>query len=108
MELIILSGLGLALYIVPSVVAGSRRHHQTLAIVAVNVLLGWTFLGWAVALIWALTKVDTSGRPEHVPGKPSPFQIKGLTAGGRLLITAGALGLLAAIYALLFYLGILT
>jgi hypothetical protein len=41
-------------YIVPSIVASVRSHHNLGAIIAVNVLLGWTFIGWVVALVWAL------------------------------------------------------
>jgi hypothetical protein len=26
------------------------------AIIALNLLLGWTFLGWVIALVWALKK----------------------------------------------------
>jgi hypothetical protein len=45
--------LGLAvLYFVPSIVAIGKKHVG--AIVALNILLGWTFLGWVVALVWAL------------------------------------------------------
>jgi hypothetical protein len=43
-------------YLIPSMVAAWRRHHNALAIVALNLLLGWTFIGWAVALVWALTE----------------------------------------------------
>jgi len=44
-------------YFLPAVVAYSRRHHNRLAILALNFLLGWTFLGWVVALVWSLTAV---------------------------------------------------
>lgn len=44
-------------YFLPALVAAWRLHHQTKAIVALNLLLGWTFIGWAAALIWALTVV---------------------------------------------------
>ena len=42
-------------YFVPAVVALMRSHNNTLAITALNLLLGWTFLGWVVALVWSLT-----------------------------------------------------
>jgi hypothetical protein len=42
-------------YIIPSFVAWERRHRNRNAIIALNILLGWTFVGWAVALVWALT-----------------------------------------------------
>jgi hypothetical protein len=47
----------IGLYMLPTVVAWQRSHHQTMAIGAVNLLLGWTLLGWIVALVWALTAV---------------------------------------------------
>jgi len=42
-------------YFLPSVIAGSKEHHQGAAIFALNLFLGWTFLGWVVALVWSLT-----------------------------------------------------
>lgn len=53
--LIVLIVLGVALYFTPSFVAGAREHPNTTAILALNLLLGWTFLGWVGALVWALT-----------------------------------------------------
>ncbi|AXF01533.1 superinfection immunity protein [Paraburkholderia hospita] len=44
----------LVLHFVPSVVAALRDHHHLAAIVALNILLGWTFLGWTIALVWSL------------------------------------------------------
>ena len=46
----------LILYLLPTYVAHCRTHYQFPAICALNILLGWTFIGWAVALVWALTK----------------------------------------------------
>ena len=45
---------GLAIYFIPAYVANKRDHRNATAIFALNLLLGWTFLGWAVALVWAL------------------------------------------------------
>ena len=47
----------LAIYFVPTLVAIKREHHNLAAIIALNVLLGWTILGWVAALVWALTVV---------------------------------------------------
>ncbi len=49
------------LYFVPTVIAGARHHHQTGAILVLNLLLGWTLLGWIAALVWAFTA--TPGKP---------------------------------------------
>ena len=54
MELIVLI-LILGLYFVPTFVAGSRTHPNTNAIMALNILLGWTLLGWVAALVWSIT-----------------------------------------------------
>lgn len=52
----------LILYLVPTGIAYSRKHHNRAAVAATNVLLGWTFLGWIVAFIWALTAVKGGGK----------------------------------------------
>jgi type II secretory pathway pseudopilin PulG len=49
------------LYIVPMVVADRRNHRNTLAISMLNLFLGWTVLGWILALVWACT--DNVNRP---------------------------------------------
>jgi hypothetical protein len=36
-------------------VARRRRHRNENAVVILNILLGWTFLGWVLALVWACT-----------------------------------------------------
>jgi hypothetical protein len=48
-------------YMAPTVVAGVRRHNNASAIGALNILLGWTFLGWIAAMIWAMTSNVESG-----------------------------------------------
>ena len=50
----------LVAYFLPAVIAVWRSHHNRIAIAAVNVLLGWTFLGWVVALVWSLTATRSS------------------------------------------------
>jgi hypothetical protein len=52
MAVTILLGLG---YLLPSFVAIARGHQSWWAIVAFNLLLSWTVLGWVFALIWSLT-----------------------------------------------------
>lgn len=55
-----------ALYLAPSFVAYKRRHHSMTGIFFMNFLLGWTFVGWAGALVWAFTKVEPpSEAPEE-------------------------------------------
>ena len=45
-------------YFVPSIIAFNRQHHNWAAILALNLLLGWTGLGWVAALVWSLTAVQ--------------------------------------------------
>lgn len=42
-------------YFLPTTVAFIRGHHSKIAIAALNILLGWTFIGWVVAFVWSLT-----------------------------------------------------
>lgn len=49
--------LMLAVYLLPALVALGRGHHQAWAITALDVLLGWTLLGWVAALVWSLTSI---------------------------------------------------
>ena len=51
---VLLLTAGSAIYLSPLVIAGMRKHRNLVAIGALNVLAGWTFVGWVVALIWAL------------------------------------------------------
>ena len=42
-------------YFLPSIIASSRGHHNSTALFFANLFFGWTFIGWVVCLIWALT-----------------------------------------------------
>lgn len=42
------------LYFFPSTVAMWRGNKDTTSILVLNALLGWTGLGWAIALVWAV------------------------------------------------------
>ena len=46
----------LALYFLPTIVALLRHHRNALAIFVLNFFLGWSFIGWVVALVWSATK----------------------------------------------------
>jgi hypothetical protein len=43
-----------ALYFLPAIVAAARRTHNSTAILLLNVFLGWTLIGWVVALLIAI------------------------------------------------------
>ena len=48
--------IALAIYFIPFIIALFKRKSNTIAIFFLNLLAGWTFVGWLVAFIWSLTK----------------------------------------------------
>jgi len=50
---LILIGISLAIYFIPTIVAYNRKHKHLMAIFFTNLFLGWTFLGWVAALVWS-------------------------------------------------------
>jgi Superinfection immunity protein len=52
-----------AIYFIPWLTALGRSHHQAPAIGMVNLLFGWTLLGWCVALCMACTAVRPTTTP---------------------------------------------
>ncbi len=44
-------------YLMPYLIADLREHHNKGAIFVLNLLLGWTAIGWVIALVWAFTAV---------------------------------------------------
>jgi hypothetical protein len=46
-------GLPFVMYFLPSIIALARSKRDLLAIFLLNLFLGWSVIGWVVALIWA-------------------------------------------------------
>jgi hypothetical protein len=59
----VLCSVGALLYLVPWVVARRRHVYAQAGIIVLNLLLGWTVLGWVGALIWALS-AETESQAE--------------------------------------------
>jgi uncharacterized membrane protein len=55
----------LIVYFLPTVIAAFRRHPYVLAIFLIDLLLGWTFIGWLGALVWAFISPGVSIFPQH-------------------------------------------
>jgi len=55
-DVILLIILGILLYFLPSIIGRNKRNF--VSIMVLNTLLGWTFIGWLVSLIWSLSKDD--------------------------------------------------
>ena len=53
-------------YLLPYFLADRRHHPNATAIFFLTALLGWTGLGWGIALLWAMTGRGERGR------KPRP------------------------------------
>jgi hypothetical protein len=46
-------GIPFILYFLPSIIALARSKRDLLAIFLLNFFLGWSVIGWIVALVWA-------------------------------------------------------
>src|ERR1700731_2490767 len=47
----------MAIYFLPALIADERKRPDTLMLALFNFALGWTLVGWAMALYWALQPV---------------------------------------------------
>ena len=55
------------LYLLPVLEASKRKHEKVTSIALVNILLGWTLIGWVFAMAWA------TGKPTADSTKACPF-----------------------------------
>jgi Superinfection immunity protein len=63
-------------YFLPAIIAGARHHHNAVAVFFLNLFLGWTLVGWVIALVWAISNpptvvVEQSSAP---PPKAAPAE----------------------------------
>lgn len=58
-------GLSVFLYTLPARLALNRRHARARDIRRLNLALGWTLLGWGVALAWALKRRKSAGADQQ-------------------------------------------
>jgi hypothetical protein len=75
-------GIILALYFIPTIVANLRRHPNQNAIFILNLLLGWTLIGWVAALVWSAIHLRAEDR------LPSPFARRDRHPDGHVRITS--------------------
>jgi hypothetical protein len=47
---------GTLIYFIPYMVASQRKKQNVVAIGMLNLFLGWSIVGWVVALVWAASK----------------------------------------------------
>lgn len=62
-------------FVIPTIVAFSRRHRSRWAILVLNLVFGATLVGWIIVLIWAMNKVDDpiKGGVKLGPAPPDPI-----------------------------------
>lgn len=53
-------GLYLIIMSIPSRIAYKRQHRNKLAILLLNIFLGWDCCAWIVCLVWALSKSNNN------------------------------------------------
>jgi hypothetical protein len=75
--IILLVLVACAAYWTPTIVAASRHCENLASIAVLNGLLGWTLLGWAVSLAWAVKRSESDRwKTQHaVPPKPQAVSI---------------------------------
>ena len=68
-----------ALYLLPVLIGWARRVPDLGAVAVINILLGWTLLGWAAALAMALRSARPAPPAVHIvqnlPPAPPPRQL---------------------------------
>jgi hypothetical protein len=74
MGAVILLIIMIAIYFLPAIIAFNRNHHNALAIVVLDVFLGWTLVGWVIALVWACTLVRAHTDYRTVESTPTAIR----------------------------------
>jgi hypothetical protein len=104
--------IGIGLYLLPWAIAKLRSHHNSGAIFALNLLLGWTLLGWVGALVWACMNPNAAQptviyMAQNTDGtiQPQPIVVPAIqpakSMNGGIRWALGLLLLLFLIYAML-------
>jgi hypothetical protein len=91
--------LGIVVYFIPSITAGKRKHPQYASIFIVNLLLGWTFIGWVIALVWSASATSRDGSDVATEDPPAlviapsvskcPMCFRAVPAGARACLGCG-------------------
>ncbi len=71
MIIIIWLMLGLAIYMIPSIIALAKRNKRT-KVILFNIFLGWTVVMWIISLVWACKREEKPA--EQPPYQPYPPQ----------------------------------
>ncbi|HLY01870.1 MAG TPA: superinfection immunity protein [Candidatus Cybelea sp.] len=63
---LVFMAIGAAMYFLPTIIAVFQHRTNVALIAVINTLLGWSFIGWVVALVMALTKDAQPVQVVHV------------------------------------------
>jgi len=83
-------------YFLPTIIAILRQKTNTGSIFALNFFLGWSLIGWVVALIWALSSDNMRNQTVIVnnvtpaPQKPAPtYEYQGVQLNRKATASTG-------------------
>jgi len=68
MELLLV--LVVAFYFLPTLIAVMRSHRNLAGVILLNLLAGWTFIGWVGALIWSVWAGASTAEPNYYVPPP--------------------------------------
>ena len=72
-EVTLLGVIGLVVYLIPVMVAMTRHTQNRWQVLIVDLLLGWTGIGWIVALVMAFQTRPPAWQPPP-PGRWQPYR----------------------------------
>jgi len=84
--------VALTFYFIPTLIAVFRKHEKAVQIFLLNIFLGWTLVGWVVALIWSVKKEEKEEKEEKAPANDSEWFESELLAADRGLVTIQGVG----------------
>jgi len=61
----------IVVYLLPTIIAGLRRSTMTVWVALVDLLLGWTVVGWIVALVMAIASPRQQPNGQAPPAPPT-------------------------------------
>ena len=64
-----------AFYLIPTIIVVKRHHLQKIPIILINILLGWSLIGWVVALVWAC--MQSKPRVVHINNESTSTDLVG-------------------------------
>jgi RsiW-degrading membrane proteinase PrsW (M82 family) len=76
----------LFLYVLPTIIGAIRKAPNIVSVFVINFFLGWTFMGWVVALAMAARTAPPPGYPpvsDYPPPPPPPWSPSGSPTGDR-------------------------